>query len=79
MYISDELRVEGRLHSNGERGGGTTGGAGAGGSIYVVVGHLDGAGSIETFGGPGMEYFCSFYNSAVVGDTIASVYIYSIR
>jgi hypothetical protein len=34
MYISDELRVEGRLHSNGENGVGT-GGAGAGGSIYV--------------------------------------------
>jgi hypothetical protein len=27
MYISDELRVEGRLHSNGEIGRGTTGGA----------------------------------------------------
>ena len=53
MYISDELRVEGRLHSNGELGRGTTGGAGAGGSIYVVVGHLDGAGSIETVGGSG--------------------------
>ena len=53
MYISDELRVEGRLHSNGEIGRGTTGGAGAGGSIYVVVGHLDGAGSFETFGGSG--------------------------
>jgi hypothetical protein len=53
MYIFDELRVEGRLHSNGEIGRGTTGGAGAGGSIYVVVGHLDGAGSFETFGGSG--------------------------
>lgn len=53
MYISDELRVEGRLHSNGEPGGGSRGGAGAGGSIYVVVGHLDGAGSIETVGGAG--------------------------
>ncbi|XP_076091132.1 uncharacterized protein LOC143063055 [Mytilus galloprovincialis] len=61
MYISDELRVEGRLHSNGETGGGTTGGAGAGGSIYVVVGHLDGAGSIETFGGAGMEQLTRHY------------------
>jgi hypothetical protein len=25
MYISDELRVEGRLHSNGENGVGTGG------------------------------------------------------
>lgn len=55
MYISDELRVEGRLHANGESGGGWTGGGGSGGSILVYVSHLDGEGSIEATGGRG-EY-----------------------
>jgi len=53
LYIEDELRVEGRLHSNGETGG-TKAGGGAGGSIYIAVNHLDGTGKIETTGGAGM-------------------------
>lgn len=53
MYISDELRVEGRLHANGESGSGSTGGGGSGGSILVYVSHLDGEGSIEATGGRG--------------------------
>ena len=54
MDVWDEVRVEGRLHSNGEAGAGSSAGGGAGGSIQIRVGHLDGAGSIETVGGNGM-------------------------
>jgi len=53
MYIIDELRVEGRLHSNGETGTNSQSGGGAGGSLYLSVNHLDGQGSIETTGGDG--------------------------
>jgi hypothetical protein len=51
--ILDELRVEGRLHANGEHGQGSTAGGGAGGTIMVEVDHLDGEGSIEVIGGDG--------------------------
>jgi len=53
MYIVDELRVEGRLHSNGETGPSSQSGGGAGGSLYLSVNHLDGTGSIEATGGDG--------------------------
>ncbi|WAR26294.1 hypothetical protein MAR_011998 [Mya arenaria] len=53
MYIEDELRVEGRLHSNGEVGSNNQAGGGAGGSLYLNVNHLDGTGFIETTGGDG--------------------------
>ncbi|KAL4226615.1 hypothetical protein ACF0H5_014598 [Mactra antiquata] len=53
LHIEDELRVEGRLHSNGETGGNSKAGGGAGGSIYIEVYHLDGTGSIEVTGGSG--------------------------
>lgn len=53
MNVSDVLRVEGRLHANGEAGQGQTGGGGAGGSIWMNVKHLDGQGSIEIMGGRG--------------------------
>lgn len=56
MNIQETLRVEGRLHANGEGGHGQTGGGGAGGSIYLKVKHLDGSGSIEATGGRGMLY-----------------------
>lgn len=55
MYIKDELRVEGRLHSNGERGGDNKAGGGAGGSLYISANHLDGTGSIEVTGGAGRD------------------------
>ena len=51
LHIEDELLVEGRLHSNGEDGGDSWAGGGAGGSILIYVRHLDGLGSIETVGG----------------------------
>lgn len=53
LFIEDELRVEGRLHSNGEKGGNSKAGGGAGGSIYLSVNHLDGTGKIEATGGNG--------------------------
>ncbi|XP_060557569.1 uncharacterized protein LOC132717977, partial [Ruditapes philippinarum] len=53
MFIKDELRVEGRLHSNGEKGGDSKAGGGAGGSLYISANHLDGTGSIEVTGGAG--------------------------
>ncbi|KAH3816405.1 hypothetical protein DPMN_117921 [Dreissena polymorpha] len=53
LYIKDELRVEGRLHSNGESAGNSKAGGGAGGSLYLDVNHLDGTGSIEVTGGNG--------------------------
>ena len=53
MDIKETLRVEGRLHANGEEGQGQTGGGGAGGSLYLKVKHLDGSGSIEATGGRG--------------------------
>lgn len=58
MFIKDELRVEGRLHSNGEQGGNSKAGGGAGGSLYLSVYHLDGTGKIEATGGAGK--FTSF-------------------
>lgn len=59
MNITDVLRVEGRLHANGEAGQGETGGGGAGGSIQMIVQHLDGEGSIEVTGGRGKWVFTS--------------------
>ena len=63
--MTDELRVEGRLHSNGETGSDSKAGGGAGGSIYVDVFHLDGTGSIEATGGNGMlfnvVFFCCWF------------------
>lgn len=56
LYIQDELRVEGRLHSNGEMGSDSKAGGGAGGSLYISVNHLDGTGSIEATGGAGKIY-----------------------
>lgn len=53
LFVYDELRVEGRLHSNGEEGGDSKAGGGAGGSVYIDVNHLDGTGSIEATGGAG--------------------------
>ena len=53
MNVSDILRVEGRLHANGEAGQGSRGGGGAGGSLWMNVKHLDGEGSIEVTGGRG--------------------------
>jgi len=53
MNISDELRLDGRLHANGEGGSYGYGGGGAGGSIYINVGHLDGSGQLEVIGGKG--------------------------
>ena len=50
--VQDTLRVEGRLHANGEPGQRSSGG-GAGGSMLMYVGHLDGSGSIEVTGGNG--------------------------
>ncbi len=52
IEVQDTLRVEGRLHANGEPGKGSSGG-GSGGSILMFVGHVDGGGSIETSGGNG--------------------------
>ena len=51
MY--ETMRIEGRLHSNGEPGEGSTGGGGAGGSILAYVVNFDGEGSIEATGGRG--------------------------
>ena len=53
FYINDTLRVEGRLHTNGEAGSSGAGG-GAGGSLLIYAFHLDGSGSIESNGGDGM-------------------------
>ena len=47
MNVSDTLRVEGRLHANGEEGQGSNAGGGAGGSLYFEVNHFDGEGSVE--------------------------------
>ena len=55
LYINDTLRVEGRLHSNGYHGDGTSGGGGAGGSLLLNVFHLDGSGQIEAMGGSGIS------------------------
>ena len=51
--MSDDLRIEGRLHVNGEAGQASNTGGGGGGSIYINTHHLDGTGSIETTGGNG--------------------------
>ena len=51
LHISDELRVEGKLHANGEDGGDNEAGGGAGGAILIYVNHLDGLGWIEANGG----------------------------
>ena len=51
--VQDTLRVEGRLHANGEPGQRSSGGGGAGGSMLMYIGHLDGSGSIEVTGGNG--------------------------
>lgn len=56
LYVEDELRVEGRLHSNGETGGDSKAGGGAGGSLYISVNHLDGTGTIEVTGGAGNNF-----------------------
>ncbi|XP_077861760.1 LOW QUALITY PROTEIN: uncharacterized protein LOC100369350 [Saccoglossus kowalevskii] len=50
LEVANTLRVEGRLHSNGEANG-DSGGGGAGGSIMIQTGHLDGSGTIEVKGG----------------------------
>ena len=47
------MRIEGRLHANGEGGSGGVGGGGAGGSIQAHVHHMDGEGSLEVTGGRG--------------------------
>ncbi|XP_071498055.1 uncharacterized protein [Diadema antillarum] len=52
LHVNDTLRVEGRLHANGEDGQAGSGG-GAGGSLLLDVFHLDGSGSIEARGGDG--------------------------
>ena len=52
LRVNDTLRVEGRLHANGEDGYGRSGG-GAGGSLLIDAFHLDGSGSIEVTGGSG--------------------------
>ncbi|XP_070535280.1 uncharacterized protein [Ptychodera flava] len=54
LEVHDTLRVEGRLHANGEDGrhdSDGSGGGGAGGSIMAHVGHLDGSGTVEVNGG----------------------------
>ena len=51
LHIEDELRVEGALHSNGERGLDSLAGGGGGGAILIFVNHLDGEGTIEAKGG----------------------------
>ena len=51
LHIEDEIRVEGIIHSNGEDGGDSTAGGGAGGSILVFANHMDGQGSFEARGG----------------------------
>ena len=53
INIDETMRIEGRLHANGESGVGTTGGGGAGGSILVNTHNFDGEGSIEAVGGRG--------------------------
>ena len=53
LFVSEELRIEGRLHANGEQGGNNNAGGGAGGSVYISTRHLDGTGSIEASGGDG--------------------------
>lgn len=53
LNVSDVLRVEGRLHANGEGGQGQSGGGGAGGSIWMNIKRLEGEGSIEVTGGRG--------------------------
>ena len=74
LYIEDELRVEGRLHSNGETGG-TKAGGGAGGSIYIAVNHLDGTGKIETTGGAGMWLFTVVKKSEVFTNIIVKCWV----
>ena len=59
------MRIEGRLHSNGEPGEGSTGGGGAGGSILAYVVNFDGEGSIEATGGGG-ELVSDFYKMEIV-------------
>ena len=66
LEIRDDLRVEGRLHANGENSHGVTG-AGSGGSILAYVGHLDGAGSIESNGGEGRKVFFLDFHLQVLG------------
>ena len=53
IHVYETMRIEGRLHSNGESGQGNTGGGGAGGSILAYVTNFDGEGSIEATGGRG--------------------------
>ena len=81
--ISNELRVEGRLHANGEPGRSNSGG-GAGGSIYINVGHLDGGGSIEVTGGTGGKHlkqhrgntnYCYFPPDLAVISVLSSAYV----
>ncbi len=53
INVAETMRVEGRLHANGEAGRGTIGGGGAGGSILAYTHNFDGEGSIEATGGRG--------------------------
>ena len=52
LRVGETMRVEGRLHANGETGSGS-GGGGAGGAILAYIKHLDGEGSLEVVGGRG--------------------------
>ena len=51
--VSNVLRLEGRIHANGERP--SDGGGGAGGSIVIRALNFDGEGSVEVNGGTGFS------------------------
>jgi hypothetical protein len=71
------LIVNGAIRSNGgnaEPGGNGTGASGSGGSVWLRVGTLSGAGSIEAKGGTGFRYWAGALGGGGGGGRIAISY-----
>jgi protocatechuate 3,4-dioxygenase beta subunit len=54
IFARELLRVDGAISANGLPGGGEEQGGGAGGSIWITTGHVEGSGTIAAHGGAGV-------------------------